>query len=159
VCYDFLRNEWPNVVTGAKGSLGEGPQDYLHEAAQADNPASGTFYDPGKSGTRLASLGVHEHWNNATDKQYSRNLGTGQGIELIALTATRPDPQLALRRVGSQAEVSWQGALTGFRLQRAPHLARPIPWADVEAVPALVRGRNTVTNLVGGTNGFYRLIQ
>ncbi|MBN2105488.1 hypothetical protein JW835_15725, partial [bacterium] len=34
-------------------------------------------------GTRLSSLGVHEHWNNAADKQYSRNLGTGEGIELI----------------------------------------------------------------------------
>jgi hypothetical protein len=31
----------------------------------------------------LASLGVHEHWNNATDKQYTRNLGMGDGIELI----------------------------------------------------------------------------
>jgi hypothetical protein len=25
---------------------------------------------------------VHEHWNNADDKQYSRNLGSGEGIEL-----------------------------------------------------------------------------
>jgi hypothetical protein len=32
----------------------------------------------------LQSLGAHEHWNNATDKQYSRNLGTGNGIELIS---------------------------------------------------------------------------
>ena len=31
----------------------------------------------------LASLGVHEHWNNPADRQYSRNLGTGDGIELI----------------------------------------------------------------------------
>jgi len=34
---------------------------------------------------RLESLGVHEHWNNATDKQYSRNLKTWGGIELILL--------------------------------------------------------------------------
>jgi len=26
---------------------------------------------------------VHEHWNNPVDKQYSRNLGTGDGIELV----------------------------------------------------------------------------
>ena len=32
---------------------------------------------------RLASLGVHEHWNNAVEKQYSRNLGIGDGIELV----------------------------------------------------------------------------
>ena len=47
------------------------------------NPPSGTVYDPEGDGTRLASLGVHEHWNNPTDKQYSRNLGTGNGIELV----------------------------------------------------------------------------
>ncbi len=62
-----------------------GADDYLNEAALADNPPSGTFYDPDNAGdvSRLASLGVHEHWNNSTDKQYSRNLGTGNGIELV----------------------------------------------------------------------------
>ena len=38
--------------------------------------------DPDGDGVILASLGVHERWNNPTDKQYSRNLGTGNGIEL-----------------------------------------------------------------------------
>ena len=63
----------------------DGGDDYLQEAAQADDPPSGTFYDPDHSGDvdRLQSLGVHEHWNNATDKQYSRNLGIGDGIELL----------------------------------------------------------------------------
>jgi hypothetical protein len=32
----------------------------------------------------VPSLGVHEHWNNAADKQNSRNLGVSQGIELIS---------------------------------------------------------------------------
>lgn len=77
VALDFLRNEPRNTdVTGY-------PENYLHEAALADNPPSGTFYDPEGDGTRLASLGVHEHWNNAVDKQYSRNLGIGDGIELV----------------------------------------------------------------------------
>ena len=65
-----------------------GADDYLHEAALASNPPSGTFYDPDHAGNvvRLASLGVHEHWNDAQQKQYSRNLGKSTGIELIALT-------------------------------------------------------------------------
>jgi hypothetical protein len=33
-------------------------------------------------GVFLSSLGVFEHWNNPTDKQYSRNLGKNGGIEL-----------------------------------------------------------------------------
>ena len=33
--------------------------------------------------TRLSSLGIHEHWNDPVNMQYTRNLGTGDGIELI----------------------------------------------------------------------------
>jgi parallel beta-helix repeat protein len=67
------------------------PDNYMHEAALADNPPSGTFYDPEGDGTRLASLGVHEHWNNPVDKQYSRNLGTGDGIELVVASFATAD--------------------------------------------------------------------
>ncbi len=59
------------------------PDNYLHEAAQAAKPPSGTVYDPDQSGAH-ASLGVHEHWNNATERKYSRNLGRKEGIELVA---------------------------------------------------------------------------
>jgi hypothetical protein len=163
VCYDFLLNEWPNIVnngsTNAGTALQGGAEDYLHEAAQANNPASGTFYDPAKTGVRLASLGVHEHWNNATNKQYSRNLGAGQGIELVALTATRPDPMLAVHQSGSQAVISWQGSLTGFRLQSATNLAATDSWLDVGDSPAEVQGRNTVTDEISGADKFYRLIK
>ena len=57
--------------------------NYLHEAALAHRPPSGTRYDPAGNGTTPASLGVHEHWNGPEKKQYSRNLGTGKGIELL----------------------------------------------------------------------------
>lgn len=92
VAHDFLLAEWPNVVTGgagAPGSLLGGQEDYLHEAALANNPPSGTFYNPDGSGIGLPSLGVHEHWNDSQHKQYSRNLGTGDGIELIHVSAHR----------------------------------------------------------------------
>jgi hypothetical protein len=75
VLVDFLRSE-QNVPGGAI-------DNYLHEAALANDPPSGAFYDPEGDGTRLESLGVHEHWNNPVDRQYSRNLGTGEGIKLI----------------------------------------------------------------------------
>ena len=74
---DFLLAEWPDVANVA------GVDDYLIEAAMADSPPSGTAYDPNGDGAGLSSLGVHEHWNNSTDKQYSQNLGLGQGIELL----------------------------------------------------------------------------
>jgi uncharacterized protein (DUF362 family) len=87
VCADFLANE-PSVSIGASANA---PDDYLHEAAQANNPPSGTVYDPNHTG-RLASLGVHEHWNNATDKKYTRNLGTGNGIELLITNGIQQTP-------------------------------------------------------------------
>jgi len=86
VGHDFLLAEWPARVTGGvygAGMLLGGEEDYLHEGAQADDPCSGAFYDPDGDGFGVGgSLGTHEHWNNSTDKQYSRNLGTGDGIEL-----------------------------------------------------------------------------
>jgi hypothetical protein len=78
---DFLRNE-PRA-TQVRGSA----DDYLHEAALAGKPPSGTIYDPERDGTPLTSLGVHEHWNNPTQKKYSRNLGKGDGIELVAVSS------------------------------------------------------------------------
>ena len=74
---DILSQEWPDVVRIPA------VDDYLHEAALANDPPSGTLYDPDGDGTPLRSLGVHEHWNNAADRKYSRNLGKGTGIELI----------------------------------------------------------------------------
>ena len=78
VCNDFLWIEWQDYPRMS------GADDYLTEAAMAAKPPSGTFYDPDGDGTRLESLGVHEHWNNPLHKKYSRNLGTGQGIELTS---------------------------------------------------------------------------
>jgi len=86
VVLDFLRNE-----PRATDCTGQGVDNYLHEAALADNPPSGSFYDPGNTGSRLASLGVHEHWNNAEDKQYARNLGESEGIELVMPSLAVPD--------------------------------------------------------------------
>lgn len=78
VALDFLRNE-PTLAAIVTGSV----DNYLHEMALADHAPSGTKYDPAKTGKPMASMGVHEHWNNATEKKYSRNLGKGAGIELV----------------------------------------------------------------------------
>lgn len=92
VAFDFLWSEpgWEGITQLSGGD------DYLHEAALADNPPSTTFYDPDHSGdvTSLASLGVHEHWNNSVDKEYSRNLGTGDGIELMRYGPGQNNPPM-----------------------------------------------------------------
>jgi hypothetical protein len=86
VCFDFLKaeftadnhptNHWPQM---------DGVDDYLHQAADSNNWPAGITYDPEDDGTAISSLGVHEHWNDANNKQYTRNLdpNNGQGIELV----------------------------------------------------------------------------
>ena len=83
---DFLMNE-PAVIE-RNSSLRGNPtvESYLHEAALAVDAPSGTEYRNGL-GQRVASLGVHEHWNDPISKQYSRNLGKAEGIELVRVNA------------------------------------------------------------------------
>jgi hypothetical protein len=102
VCFDFLYQEFDpdhptegpiNPADDNKGAFPYFPatDDYLHQAADSTNWPAGILYDPEEDDINLPySLGVHEHWNNATDKQYSRNLGEDEGIELVYIGATTP---------------------------------------------------------------------
>src|SRR5712664_4250544 len=80
VGFDFLTSEWPDLPDIANAD------NYLRESALANDPPSKTVYDPERDGIRCRSLGVHEHWNNGTDKKYSRNLGKANGIELFQVS-------------------------------------------------------------------------
>ena len=81
---DFIRAEFPfGRFTDFQPV--KNADNYLHESALADHAPSGVRYAP--DGEPLKSLGVHEHWNNDSDRQYSRNLGGKEGIELVKLTA------------------------------------------------------------------------
>jgi len=95
---DFFRTE--QAVNSAYTYTYGAVDNYLHEGAQADNPPSGTFYHPDGDTVRLQSLGVHEHWNNPAEKQYTRNLRTGQGIELFRLA----NPVTSVRDQGVPSE-------------------------------------------------------
>jgi hypothetical protein len=77
--HDAVNNEWENIPNAY------GVDDYMHQAANPANWPEGIVYDPDNSGKPIPVLGVHEHWNNPIDKQYSRNLGTGKGIELVSI--------------------------------------------------------------------------
>ncbi|MCX6335340.1 MAG: DUF362 domain-containing protein [Bacteroidia bacterium] len=74
---DFLRCEWPDAPDMAFSD------QYLIEAALANDPPSKAKYDPQRNNAPVSSLGVMEHWNNAVEKKYSRNLGMDKGIELV----------------------------------------------------------------------------
>jgi hypothetical protein len=82
VGYDFLRTEYTQDTAYSWVQM-QGVDDYLHQAADRSTWPAGIVYDPEDDGTPIGALGTHEHWNNAKDRQYSRNLGTGSGIELV----------------------------------------------------------------------------
>jgi len=137
VAFDFLSQQWPDHALG-----NEGVQDYLHEMALADDPPSGTFYDPEGDGVRMASQGVHEHWNDATLKLYSRNLGEDDGIELLYRTGD-PAANAAVRRTDRPIEID--GAMD------------PI-WDAAPAHPIgnLIGGGSAIA--AGGATGDYRVL-
>ncbi len=80
VALDFISTEtWnDNLATTA------GVDDFLIQAADPLQRPPGIAYDPEGDGTIVDySLGIYEHWNNPQEKLYSKNLGTGNGIELV----------------------------------------------------------------------------
>ncbi len=84
VAYDFLRTEFSHPEHTVPYIIEAGVDDYLHQAADSENWPAGVIYTPNGDGIPMPkSIGVHEHWNNPVDKQYSKNLGTGDGIELV----------------------------------------------------------------------------
>ncbi len=160
VAYDLLLNEWPSVVNNGAGgvdSLQGGAEDYLHEAALADAPPSRTFYDPEHDGTPIASLGVHEHWNNPVDRQYSRNLGQTNGIELVYRKLSKSGPSLVLRRSEQAVTLSWPSSQTGYHLQAAASLAGNPDWRDVTNPPVVFEAECVVSNGLAFGSQFYRL--
>jgi hypothetical protein len=94
VCFDFLRTEFTEANhPGLAFPNYPAADDYLHQAADSANWPEGIIYDPENDGISFKSLGVHEHWNDPATKQYSRNLGLNQGIELFAPGLVNSLPQ------------------------------------------------------------------
>ena len=148
VGYDFLRSEFTAERVPAASTCVQMPgvDDHLHQAADAATWPAGIAYDPDHRGVPVPSLGTHEHWNNASAKQYSRNLSpAGTGIELIwADQDIRMEP-LAGQSVipggaATFAAVAVASSPLAYRWQR--QTAGGTTWADLSD-SATVRGTGT----------------
>lgn len=80
---DFLSSE-PTVAQYNRAAASANNENYLHEAGLVGNAPSGITYSDSRGHT-VTNLGVHEHWNNSTEKKYGRNRGEKEGIELIEI--------------------------------------------------------------------------
>jgi len=159
VTFDFLWTEWSDYPHKS------GADDYLHEAALAHNPPSGTFYDPDHYGNvkRLPSLGVHEHWNNAEEKKYSRNLGTGNGVELIAVEGAGPTEfSVEDIRLSGKGHISLSWSDLGLNLECSVEFADSLTEGKWDVVPPVgqwptVATDWTDTSVSGTPKRFYRI--
>lgn len=87
VIFDFMLEEYkiPKDDGRVQFPYMAGVDDYLLQAADNSFWPNDLQYDPEGDGTFIGSLGVYEHWDNSVDMQYSRNLGTGDGIEFVKI--------------------------------------------------------------------------
>ncbi|MBI5474124.1 MAG: DUF362 domain-containing protein, partial [Ignavibacteriae bacterium] len=146
VGYDFLRTEFTSARGAGTYVQMYGTDDYLHQAADTTRWATGIRYDPENDGTVLGSLGVHEHWNSGALKQYTRNLGIGNGIELIKLNTTAVSVQLVSFRGtyagNNRVQLAWRTISEisnyGFFVQRK--LTSASEWNEL---PEFVAGHGT----------------
>ncbi len=65
-------------------------------------------------------------------------------------------PQLTIVPLADTVVLRWPTNATGFALQSATNLVSPV-WTPVSPDPVVLKGENTVTNPISGTQQFYRL--
>ncbi|NJK85716.1 MAG: DUF362 domain-containing protein [Bacteroidales bacterium] len=111
VCYDIIASQHTSTCNFQYITM-TGICEHLEQAADPTKWPAGIIYDPEKDGTPLQSLGVYEHWNDPVNRQYSKNLGTGNGIELILKGPIEgmvacPTQLTAKTISNSEIELSW----------------------------------------------------
>lgn len=95
--------------------------DHLHQAASSEWWPEDITYDPENDGTAIGSLGVHEHWNNPTDMKYSRNLGTGNGIDLVLVEQKGTTSNHVISNYEGQNIIAFPNpAISHFTLKLSP---------------------------------------
>jgi uncharacterized repeat protein (TIGR03803 family) len=70
-----------------------------------------------------------------------------------------PLPQLAISQSGTNMVLKWPASFSGFTVQSTTSLVSPVIWTPVAPSPVAIKGQNTVTTPISGTQQFYRLIQ
>jgi uncharacterized repeat protein (TIGR03803 family) len=89
---------------------------------------------------------------------YGTTLTGGSGGSGTVFSLTLPPPQLTIIRSGANVVLTWPTKATGFTLQSTTNLVSPV-WSTNSPAPVVINGQNTVTNLISGTQQFFRLSQ
>jgi len=129
----------------------------------------GTLFAVSTSGVGFTTL--HTFTNNPADGYsphaslllsgntlYGTAQGGGTNGTGMVFSLSLPTPQLTIIRSGTIAIVSWPTNALEFTLQSTTNPVPPTVWTTVFPPPYAVNGtNNVVTNIISGTNQFYRL--
>ncbi|MFC2139004.1 Ig-like domain-containing protein, partial [Bacteroidota bacterium] len=163
VCLDLLQKEFKEKDLSTDPPRftyvhWDGVDDHLHQAADSSWWPDGIEYDPENDGTIMRSMGVHEHWNNPDDMQYSRNLGTGNGIELVYLPLTTEGAYVAVESIavtttsGSET-INAEGGTLQMQATVLPENAtnKSFAWSVSSTSIATISNTGELTAVSGGT--------
>src|SRR5207249_6160971 len=85
--------------------------------------------------------------------------GGSSGSGTVFSLTLPPPPQLTVIPSGANIILTWPTDAVGFTLQSTTNLVSPALWTTVSPDPVVIYGQNAVTNLISGTQQFYRLSQ
>ena len=136
VGFDFVNAEW---------GVAPFTDNFLHEAALAADPPSGKRYGP-------VSLGVHEHWNNPLDMKYSRNLGTGKGIELVPVFFPAAPSAVVVTPAKGRVTLKWSATAGAARYNVKRATEGGGPYATITSTDA---NHYTDSGVVNGRSYYY----
>ena len=91
--------------------------------------------------------------------QYDGNPGPAGNGTVFSISFV---PQLSITPLQTNVVLAWPTNVAGFdyagyALQCAANLTPPVVWSNVSSEPVVVSGQNTLTNLITGTQMFFRL--
>jgi len=86
--------------------------------------------------------------------------GSSNSVTIFSLTLPSVStPQLTIIPSGDNIILTWPTNTAGFTLQSTTNLISSAVWSTVSPESVVLNGQNTVTNLISGTERFYRLSQ
>jgi uncharacterized repeat protein (TIGR03803 family) len=84
--------------------------------------------------------------------------GSGGSGTIFALTMGPVSlPKLTVTAAGPGVTLSWPSTLPSFTLQSSTNLGSPTAWTSAFPAPILVNGQNFFSNVISGSQRFYRL--
>jgi sugar lactone lactonase YvrE len=157
------------VADGASGTIYEFTPDGVRttfatfSSAVGDGARALAFNRAGDlfvAGNSNSGYYIYEFTPTGVQSTFASGLSFPQELAFQGQTLPLPaPPQLRITPSGTNVILTWPTNATGFTLESTMNLASPAVWSTNSPTPVVVSGQCVVTNLISGTQKFYRLSQ